>query len=96
MRLASSPSEVRRGVPKEVGETRACTSTSMGREPSRVATTAEPGEPAGRSARKSAEGFATGVSPVSVISKTPSSEIAPKRFFTARTMRWCWRFSPSK
>ena len=83
------PSDMRRGVPKDVGETRACTSTSMGREPSSVATTAEPGEPSGRSARKRAEGLATGVSPEPVISKTPISEMAPKRFFTARTMRWC-------
>ena len=28
--------------------------------------------------------------------RRPSSETAPKRFLTARTMRWCWRFSPSK
>ncbi len=61
-----------------------------------VATTAEPGEPAMRSARKRAEGLATGFRPTPVISNTPSSETAPKRFFTARTIRWCWRFSPSK
>ena len=61
-----------------------------------VLTTAEPGDPACRSARKSAEGFATGLRPAPVISKTPSSDTAPKRFFTALTIRWCWRFSPSK
>ncbi len=87
---------MRRGVPKDVGDTSACTSTSIGREPSIVHTTAEPGAPACRSERKSAEGFATGLRPAPVISKTPSSETAPKRFFTARTIRWCWRFSPSK
>ena len=87
---------MRRGVPKDVGETSACTSTSIGRDPSIVATTADPGEPAGRSARNSADGLGTGFSPAPVISNTPSSETAPKRFFTARTMRWCWRFSPSK
>ena len=90
------PSDIRRGVPNEVGETSACTSTSIGRVPSTVATTAEPGDVACRSARNSAEGLATGCRPVPVISKTPSSETAPKRFLTARTMRWCWRFSPSK
>ena len=87
---------MRRGVPKRVGDTSACTSTSMGREPSIVATTAEPGEPSLRSARKSAEGLATGLRPAPVISKTPISETAPKRFLTARTMRWCCLFSPSK
>ena len=90
------PSDIRRGVPNEVGETSACTSTSIGRVPSMVATTAEPAAPACRSARNSADGFATGCRPAPVISKTPSSETAPKRFFTARTIRWCWRFSPSK
>ena len=52
---------MRRGVPKEVGETRAWISTSIGREPSTVATTAEPGEPASRSDRKSADGLGDGL-----------------------------------
>ena len=90
------PSDMRRGVPNEVGDTSACTSTSIGRVPSTVATTAEPGEPTGRSARNSADGLATGCRPCSVISNTPSSDTAPKRFLTARTMRWCCCFSPSK
>jgi len=51
-------------------------STSTGREPSIVHTTAEPGAPACRSERKRAEGFATGLRPAPVISKTPSSETA--------------------
>ena len=41
-------------------------------------------------------GWAPACRPVPVISNTPSSETAPKRFLTARTMRWCWCFSPSK
>ncbi len=49
-----------------------------------------------RSARNSAEGLATSASPMSVISNTPISSVAPKRFFTPRRMRnWCPR-SPSK
>ena len=94
VRLASRPMVMRRGLPNDVGDTRAWISTSMGREPSTVATTAEPGDPARRSDRNSADGFGTGVRPAPVISNTPISEIAPKRFFTARTMRWCWCFSP--
>jgi hypothetical protein len=41
------------------------------------------GEPSFRSARNSAEGFAAGWRPVPVISKTPISEMAPKRFVTS-------------
>ena len=52
---------MRRGLPNEVGETRAWISTSMGRDPSTVATTADPGDPARRSERNSADGFGTGL-----------------------------------
>ena len=41
----------------------------------------------GRSARNICEGFGTARRPVPVISNTPSSLTAPKRFFTARTTR---------
>ena len=52
-----------RGVPKVVGETSACTSTSTGRVPSRAGRTTEPGASSGRSAKKSSEGFSTSQSP---------------------------------
>ena len=58
-----------------------------------------PPSPASRPAARTGTartGWGPACRPVPVISKTPSSEIAPKRFFTARTMRWCWCFSPSK
>jgi hypothetical protein len=41
------------------------------------------------------DGFGTGRSPAPVISNTPSSLTAPKRFFTARTTRCAWCRSPS-
>ena len=37
-----------------------------------------------------ADGSGTPLRPVPVISKTPSSFVEPKRFFTARRMRWAW------
>ena len=40
-----------------------------------------------RSARNMADGLGTGRRPVPVISNTPSSLMAPNRFFTARTTR---------
>ena len=43
-----------------------------------------------------ATGCGTACRPVPVISNTPSSLTAPKRFFTARTTRCAWCFSPSK
>ena len=58
--------------------TSACTSTSIGREPSRQHNTAEPGVAVGRSARNSADGLGTGRRPAPVISKTPSSLIGAK------------------
>ena len=48
---------------------------------------ARDGVPLARSERNSFDGLATGRRPVPVISKTPSSLTAPKRFFTARTTR---------
>jgi hypothetical protein len=49
--------------------------------------TDEPGTFIGRSARNSADGLGTGFNPPAVISNTPSSLTAPKRFLTARMMR---------
>ena len=71
---------MRRGVPKVVGETKACTSTSSGRVPSMAGSTTEPGTFSGRSAKNSSEGLATTSSPEARISKTPISLVEPKRF----------------
>jgi hypothetical protein len=60
------------------------------------AVTTDPATPCGRSCKNISDGFATGTSPSPVISKTPSSLAAPKRFLVARTMRWLWCRSPSK
>ena len=78
---------VRRGLPCTNGETSACTSTSMGREPSHVAQMTLPALPAWRSAKKSALGFFTSAMPSLVISNTPTSVELPKRFFWARSER---------
>ena len=52
---------------------------------------------AGALARETAAtGSGTAFRPVPVISNTPSSLTAPNRFFTARTTRCAWCFSPSK
>ena len=82
------PLAVRRALPNVLLLTSACTSTSSGREPSMEHSTAEPGVPAGRSARNSCDGLGTARRPLPVISNTPSSLTAPKRFLTARTTRW--------
>ena len=90
------PLDVRRAVPYAPVLTSACTSTSSGRVPSSEQSTTDPGASAARSDRNSRDGFDTGSSPEPVISNTPSSLTAPKRFFTARTTRCAWCRSPSK
>ena len=90
------PMAVRRAVPRLDGLTRACTSTKMGRVPSTLGITTEPGTLTGRSARKSAEGLSTSAKPLSFISKTPISLFEPKRFLTVRRRRKTWLLSPSK
>ena len=62
------------------GATRACISTSSGRLPSRPAKTAAPDTASSRAPRKSAEGFSACRRPSAVISHTPISSEAPKRF----------------
>ena len=86
-RAGSQPTTARRGVPSAVGATSACTSTSTGRVPSMPAKTAAPGAEASRPDRNRAEGLVTSQRPAPVISKTPISSVAPKRFFTERRMR---------
>ena len=78
---------VRRGEPAWVSPTSACTFTSRGRVPSIVTATAEPGALIKRSARKISEGLLTSTMPFSCISKTPTSDVAPKRFLTERSKR---------
>ncbi len=58
--------------------------------------TIEPGIASSYRLRKIAEGLATSRSPLSVIPNTPSSLTAPKRFFTARIMRYRESDCPSK
>ncbi len=86
-RLGSNPRMVRRGVPKLVLLARACSSTRIGRVPSILAVTVEPGAFAGRSDKKTAEGLATSSRPWSFISKTPISLVEPNLFLTARRIR---------
>ena len=81
------PLAVRRAYPNEVWLHSACTSTSSGRVPSSVTAMALPGALTTRSARKASEGLATSTMPLPRISNTPTSLVAPKRFFTLRSRR---------
>ena len=56
---------------------------------------AMPTDPSGLP-KNSSLGLLTSSRPRSRISKTPSSWVAPKRFFTARSSRWLAKRSPSK
>ncbi len=95
-RFESQPTVVRRGVPSGEGETSACTSISSGLVPSMPAKTAVPGVGRSSEPMNRRDGLVTSASPPSDISKTPISSVGPKRFLTARRMRyWCPR-SPSK
>ena len=81
------PLAILRALPNVLLVTSACTSTSIGRDPSMQHSTADPGFPIERSARNNCDGLGTSRSPVLVISKTPSSLAAPNRFLKARTTR---------
>ena len=78
------------------GASSACTSASTGRAPSITQVTQVPEASAGRPDSSISEGFSTSRSPVSSISNTPISLVAPKRFFAARRMRYVMCRSPSK
>ena len=86
-RCASSPCATRRGAPKRMRSTSACSSTSKGRPPSRVTVTTLPGAGSPARARKIADGLRTSRSPCSVMWKNASSPTEPKRFLVARTLR---------
>ena len=85
-RLRSTPFATRRGGTSSVGATSACTSTSSGRVPSIAASTTDPGARVA-SATNRADASATSASPSPRISKTPTSLVEPKRFFSARRVR---------
>ena len=86
-RCASSPCATRRGEPKRMRSTSACSSTSSGRRPSRVTVTMLPGAGAPERARKIADGLRTSRRPCSPMWKNASSPTEPKRFLVARTLR---------
>ena len=81
--LKSIPVAVLLGTANVVGATRAWISTSIGLVPSIVQTIAVPGAPTLCSDSRILDGLLTSIKPLSVISKTPSSFVEPKRFFTA-------------
>ena len=80
------PVTTRRGGTISLGETSAWTSTSSGRLPSIAASTTEPGLPVASPTNR-ADGSSTSTRPPCFISKTPVSEVEPKRFFSARSVR---------
>src|SRR5579875_1843447 len=93
-RLRSSPDTTRRGGTSSEADTSAWTSTSSGREPSIAHSRTLPGARVA-SARNRAEASSTSTRPWSRISNTPASSVEPKRFFTARTVRYVRSRSPS-
>ena len=95
-RLKSTPLGVRRALPNCVGEVSPWISTKIGRVPSIVTAMAEPAALIMRSARNASLGLVTSIMPPSRISNTPTSEVAPKRFFTERSKRYAWKRSPSR
>ena len=78
---------MRRGAPKCMRSTSACSSISSGRPPSRVTVTTLPAAGCAARERKMAAGFLTSFNPLALMAKKPSSFTAPKRFLVARTMR---------
>ena len=93
-RLRSKPVATRRGRASSLALTSAWTSTKKQRDPSTATKAHEPGC-ASPSARNKREGSDTPLRPCSVISKTPTSFVDPKRFFTARSTRKNRLRSPS-
>ena len=81
------PLAIRRAFPNVLLLTSACTSTSIGREPSMQHSTADPGLPIDRSARNNCEGFGTSRSPV--LGHLEDAELArgAEPFLNARTTR---------
>ncbi len=94
-RSRSRPTLRRRGLGPPLS-TSAWISTSIGRVPSSVTSTQEPGTGSLCVDKKMALGLVTPLRPLSVIAKTPISLTAPKRFLMARTSRKLLCVSPSK
>ena len=93
-RLRSKPLASRRGIASSLGATSACTSIVSGRVPSIATNVQEPGRSrSARSCRRLAS--VTDTRPRSLISKSPISSVAPKRFFCARSTRSERSASPS-
>mgnify|MGYP000895072097 CR=1 FL=1 len=86
-RLASTPVAFRRVIPGAAGAVRPWTSTSRIRVPSPADKMTLPGRWEYPRWRKSPAGSVISMSPLSLISKIPSSLVAPKRFFAARMSR---------
>jgi hypothetical protein len=82
----ATPVATRRGIARSLCPTSACTSSNSGRVPSSAQATAAPASPS-CVRPKTSEGSGTPTRPAPVISKTPTSFVEPKRFFTARRMR---------
>ena len=69
--------DIRRGLPNPVGDTSPCTSASIGREPSIMQATQVPLTLVGRPDSSIIEGLSTSTKPLSRISNTPISLVAP-------------------
>ena len=87
-RFGSIPAATRCGTAKVVWLTSAWVSKSIARVPSIVQQTTLPGVGGTFSCRKTRLGFSTGESPCEVISNTPISSVAPKRFLMVRIRRY--------
>ncbi len=85
-----------RGMASCVGTTSAWISTSIGRVPSKITVTADPGTFFTLSCKKRADGLDTSFSPSSAISKIPTSSIAPNRFLRVRRILALANRSPSR
>ena len=93
-RWLSMPMAVLLAKPTLVGAVRACISRSRGLVPSYTAVATAPSALSERPSRKLWDRFSTPIRPSSLISKAPSSEVVPKRFFTARSSLRSWLRSP--
>ena len=78
----STPLATLLGVGSDEGVVRAWISTSNGLLPSITGTTTDPTACLSLDARATSDGLRTSTSPLSLISKTPTSWVAPKRFFS--------------
>ena len=74
-------------MPNAVDTTKLCTSTKIGRTPSRYAIMADPVSSSDRSASKVADGLRSSPKPSSSMVNNPDSEVDPKRFLIPRKIR---------